>query len=161
MIIRKTEITDFPLLIQMYKNARIFMANQGNPNQWGNSYPSKQLIAQDIEHGHSYVCEEEGQIIATFYYKLGNDDSYAKIYEGKWINEAPYGVVHRIVSDGTVPGAASFCLDWATRQCANLRIDTHRDNVIMQHMLEKNGFVYCGIIYLEDKSERIAYQKVQ
>jgi RimJ/RimL family protein N-acetyltransferase len=44
-------------------------------------------------------------------------------------------------------------------QIPNIRIDTHRDNAIMQHLLEKNGFVKCGIIYVEDGSPRIAYQK--
>ena len=59
----------------------------------------------------------------------------------------------------SIRGAASFCLNWALEQCRNLRIDTHRDNVVMQHMLDKNGFQYCGIIYLEDGSERLGYQK--
>ena len=64
-------------------------------------------------------------------------------------------------SDGTVKGAASFCLNWAFEQCGNLKIDTHRDNRIMQHLLDKNGFTYCGIIYTDDGSERMAYQKAE
>ena len=108
-----------------------------------------------------YVCEDQGRIIATFYYREGPDDTYFRIYDGEWLNTEPYGVVHRITSDGTVKGAASFCLDWAFEQCGNLKIDTHRDNRIMQHMLEKNGFRYCGVIYTDDGSERMAYQKAE
>ena len=67
--------------------------------------------------------------------------------------------MHRIASGGTRRGCASFCLDWALNQCGNLKIDTHRDNRIMQHLLDKNGFTYCGIIYLDDGTERLAYQK--
>ena len=82
------------------------------------------------------------------------------ITDGDWINDSCYGVVHRITSTGNVKGAASFCLNWALEQCGNIRIDTHRDNIVMQHLLDKNGFKYCGIVYVEDGTERIAYQKV-
>lgn len=159
MKIRKSTLSDLDILLKMYENARMFMASHGNPTQWGGSYPPKTLLAEDIENGNSYVCEEHGEIIATFYYKQGRDDTYAKIYDGQWLNESPYGVVHRITSDGSMKGAATFCLKWALDQCGNLKIDTHRNNMVMQHMLDKNGFTYCGVIYLEDGSERIAYQK--
>ena len=126
----------------------------------GNTYPSPQLILDDITEGNSYVCTEQDQIIATFYYKEGADPTYMRIYDGDWINDSRYGVVHRITSTGNVKGAASFCLNWALEQCGNIRIDTHRDNIVMQHLLDKNGFKYCGIVYVEDGTERIAYQKV-
>ena len=44
---------------------------------------------------------------------------------------------------------------------ANIRIDTHKDNRIMQHNIEKHGFTYCGIIYLANGDERLAYQKLE
>lgn len=159
MIIRKTEMADLDVLLKIYENARIFMANHGNPSQWGNTYPPKALLEQDIQEGHSYVCEELGEIAATFYYRKGRDDTYARIYDGQWQDESPYGVVHRITSCQTVRGVSSFCLEWALEQCGNLRIDTHRENRVMQHILDKNGFTYCGLIYLEDGAERLAYQK--
>ena len=161
MIIRKTRPDELDLLMKMYEHARLFMAGHGNPAQWGQSYPKQTLIADNINSGCSYVCEEHGQIIATFYYKEGPDDTYRRIYSGDWLNQRPYGVVHRITSDGTVKGAASFCLNWAFDQCGNLKIDTHKDNRIMQHLLDKNGFTYCGIIYTDDGSERMAYQKAE
>lgn len=160
MEIRKTKPEELNILIRMYENARIFMASHGNPLQWGNTYPTPQILMDDISSGDSYVCVEHDKIIATFYYKEGIDDTYVRIYEGQWLNEAPYGVVHRITSDGTIRGAASFCLNWAFNKCGNLKIDTHRDNIVMQHLLDKNGFKYCGVVYLENGSERIAYQKV-
>lgn len=159
MIIRKTRLEELDLLMKMYDNARLFMAVHGNPLQWGQNYPKRTLIASDIESGCSYVCEEHGKIIATFFYRKGADDTYRRIYNGEWLNERPYGVVHRITSDGTIKGAASFCLDWAFSQCGNLKIDTHQDNHIMQHLLDKKGFTYCGIIYTDDGGERLAYQK--
>ena len=91
--------------------------------------------------------------------KEGIDPTYLKIYDGQWKNDAPYGVVHRITSSGKVKGAASFCLDWAFSQCGNLKIDTHENNVVMQNLLKKNGFTYCGRIYVDDGGERLAFQK--
>ena len=47
-----------------------------------------------------------------------------------------------------------------TEHCQSLRADTHADNKIMQHLLEKNGFTRCGIIHVADGSPRFAYQKL-
>lgn len=159
MIIRRTTPEDMNVILKMYEDARMFMASHGNPTQWGTTYPPRELLEQDIAEGSSYVCEEHNTIIATFYYYAGDDPTYKNIYNGDWQNADPYGVVHRITSGGTIKGAASFCLNWALEQCGNLKIDTHRDNTVMQRLLAKNGFTYCGIIYLEDGSERLAYQK--
>ena len=131
MEIRKTKPEEAAHVMRLYENARSFMAAHGNPSQWGTSYPQEDLILRDISAGNSYVCEEYGNIIAVFYYKEGDDPTYARIFSGQWLNELPYGAVHRITSDGTVKGTAGFCLDWAFRQCGNLKIDTHKDNHIM------------------------------
>ena len=136
---QKDQPEELDVLLKMYENARRFMATHGNASQWGNTYPSPQLILDDITEGNSYVCTEQDQIIATFYYKEGADPTYMRIYDGDWINDSRYGVVHRITSIGNVKGAASFCLNWALEQCGNIRIDTHRDNIVMQHLLDKNG----------------------
>ena len=159
MKIRNATPEDLDILLKLYDNARSFMAAHDNPTQWGNTYPSRGLLESDIESGCSYVCEEYQNVIATFYYRFKEEDSYRRIYNGHWLDESPYGVVHRITSSGTIRGTGSFCLDWALSQCGNLRIDTHRDNRVMQHLLEKKQFTRCGIIYLADSCERIAYQK--
>ena len=117
------------------------------------------MIEADICSGDLYVCTEDDAIEAVFFYKEGIDPTYLKIYDGQWKNDAPYGVVHRITSSGKVKGAASFCLDWAFSQCGNLKIDTHENNVVMQNLLKKNGFTYCGRIYVDDGGERLAFQK--
>lgn len=160
MNIRKTKPEELKLLLALYARARVFMAEHGNAGQWGNSYPEKALVEADIESGSSYVCEEEGRIAAAFFFSLEPDPCYERIEGGRWLNEKPYGVVHRITSDGKTKGAASFCLSWAFEQCGNLKIDTHRDNYVMKNLLEKNGFTYCGIVYMEDQTERMAYQKI-
>mgnify|MGYP001087792180 CR=1 FL=1 len=159
MKIRKSTFNDLNAILELYRKARVFMSENGNPSQWGSSYPSTELVEQDIAEGSSYVCESDGRIAAVFYYKFGKDATYQTIRSGSWLNDLPYGVVHRITSDGTVKGAATYCLNWAFQQCRNLKIDTHRENLIMQHLLKKNGFSQCGIIYTDDGTERLAYQK--
>lgn len=159
MLIRKACSGDFEEISEIYENARIFMAEHGNPTQWGSHYPSEDSVLQDIRDGCCHVCVEKDQIAAVFYYRLGPDPTYKKICAGNWINSRPYGVVHRIAAAGTIRGAASFCLNWAYEQCGNLKIDTHENNYIMQNLLAKLEFTRCGIIYTDDGSPRIAYQK--
>ncbi len=156
--IRQAKMEDFPQILALYDHARAFMAEHGNPTQWGKNYPSEELVQGDIQNGNQYVGVADGKIVATFFYCAMEDPDY-QVIDGAWLNGESYGVVHRITSDGTIKGAASACLGWAFEQCGNLKIDTHRDNVVMQNMLKKNGFQYCGIIHIRDGAERLAYQK--
>lgn len=159
MTVRKTKQEDLEPVMALYANARVFMAEHGNPDQWGTSYPERTLVEADVTGGNSYVCESEGHIAAVFYFSTEPDPCYSRIDGGQWLNEKPYGVVHRITSDGQTKGAASFCLAWAYEQCGNVRIDTHKDNYVMQNLLKKNGFKPCGTVYMEDGTQRIGYQK--
>ena len=146
-------------IMKIYERARKFMAEHGNPNQWPPSYPPRDQVEEDIREGHMFLCMADERIAAVFYYRLGEDPTYRVIMDGQWKCDGEYGVVHRIASGGCVGGAGSFCLQWAWEQCGNLKIDTHRDNVVMQNLLKKNGFEYCGIVCLRQGEERLAYQK--
>ncbi|MDF2542912.1 MAG: Acetyltransferase, family [Herbinix sp.] len=159
MNIRKTEGKDLDQVMSIYESARQYMRENGNPNQWMNGYPSRELIQEDMKKQCSYVCLDEDEIVGVFRFTKGVDPTYIHIYEGNWLNNEPYGVVHRIASAHRKKGVASYCLQWCQEQCNNVRIDTHRNNTSMQNLLLKNGFHYCGIIYLEDGDERLAYQK--
>ncbi len=160
MEIRKTRIDELDKVMEIYKRARKFMAEHENPNQWGNNKPSGEQVKQDILSGKSYVCVENGEPVAVFYYAHEADPAYQQIYEGQWLNGEEYAVVHRIASAGSVKGAGSFCMQWACSHSSNVKIDTHKDNYVMQNMLKKCGFVHCGTIYLEDGEKRLAFQKV-
>lgn len=159
MKIRRSEMKDLDTILEMYKEARKFMAASGNPTQWGNAYPPDEMILKDIQSGNSYVCEENGLIGTVFVFTMTPEKSYEGIYDGQWLNEKPYGVIHRMVSNRKIKGAAQFCLDWAFSQCGNIRIDTHEDNIPMQNLLRKCGFVRCGKINIWNETERIAFQK--
>ncbi|MEY8337226.1 GNAT family N-acetyltransferase [Lachnospiraceae bacterium 62-35] len=160
MEIRRTEKKDLDQLMEIYEMARAFMAENGNPNQWGLSYPDRALLEEDVEEGNSYVCVDDGgEILGTFYFRIGDDMTYHVIQDGAWLNDEPYGVIHRIASAARSKGVAGFCLNWCLERCTNLRIDTHRQNIPMQRFLEKNGFIPCGTIFTDDGTKRIAYQK--
>lgn len=161
MEIRNTRIEELDTVMEIYAHARAFMAEHGNPTQWKDTWPPRKYVEQDIREGKSYVCVEGDTIGAVFYFAEEHDASYDKIYEGQWLNDEPYAVVHRIASSGKVKGAGSFCMNWASTQCRNIRIDTHEDNYVMQNMLKKCGFQYCGIIYCEIGEERIAFHKAR
>lgn len=160
MEIRKTRLEELDTVMEVYARARKFMAEHDNPNQWKNNKPSREQIEKDILAGKHHVCMEGEQIAAVFYFAHEVDPTYVKIYDGSWLNEEDYSVVHRIASAGTVKGAGSFCMNWASAQSQNLKIDTHKDNYVMQNMLKKCGFTHCGTIYLEDGEPRLGFQKV-
>lgn len=165
MRIRKSTEQDFERIMEIYGYARKFMAEHGNPNQWGpTNWPPEWLIHNDIRDGNSYVCvSDAGKVIGTFFFTQGEDiePAYRKITEGAWLDESPYGVVHRISGDGSEKGIGAFCINWAFDQCGHLRIDTHGDNVVMQNLVKKLGFVHCGTIYVEeDNYPRLAFERV-
>ena len=165
MLIRHSHLEDREHILEIYARARAFMAQAGNPTQWGDDYPPEEAILGDIDGATAdcgYVCEHEGRVVGVFFFRVGDDPDYATI-DGAWIDPSPYGVIHRIASDGTVKGTGEFCIRWALEQHPHIRIDTHADNAPMRHILDKLGFTYCGIIYVdahEENSPRVAYEHV-
>jgi aminoglycoside 3-N-acetyltransferase len=158
--IRKSTQEDISKMMELYVQARAFMRESGNPNQWHEGYPSQELLLRDISRGESYVCVEDETIVGTFMLSIGDDPTYAIIEEGQWLNEEQYGVIHRITTQKGTKGVATFCLKWCEQQISNIRIDTHTDNIPMHRLLIKNGYSRCGIIYLENGDSRVAYHKV-
>ena len=163
MYIRKSTLQDLDRIMEIYAYARKFMAENGNPNQWGpTNWPPENLIYNDIKNELSYVCVKDNRIIATFFFNYGKDiePTYKVIKNGKWLDDSPYGVVHRLAGDSSQKGIGTFCLNWAYQQSGHLRVDTHGDNVVMQHLFKKLDFVHCGTIYVEeDDYPRLAFEK--
>ena len=147
-------------IMEVYARARALMAQNGNPTQWGDNYPSRQLIEEDILSNRLFVCVINGELEAVFAFILGEDPTYKKIEDGQWLANGPYGTLHRLASAGHRPGVARMVIEWCLEHCESLRADTHADNKIMQHVLESNSFTRCGIIHVADGSPRIAYQKL-
>lgn len=163
MNIRPSQPGDLPALVDLFGEARGTIAQLGI-DQWQNGYPSEKVITEDIEKSQSYVVEQEGGILGTFVL-VTTEPTYDLIYEGQWQDET-YLAIHRVAvkvaSRGT--GVADRIIRYATEQAQSmgreaLRIDTHRGNLPMRRMLEKQGFQYRGVIYLTDGAPRVAYEK--
>ena len=81
---------DVNQIMEIIEHARTIMRANGNTTQWTNGYPSKEIIFNDIEYNHGFVCLENdyiyGSFIETnrfteitnqFQYSKGNTNGYA------------------------------------------------------------------------------------
>ena len=164
MNIRKSTPDDIGLILSMYDHSRKVMREDGNMTQWV-GYPTTADIEEDIERGVSYIIEEcrgvQGRAGGggTFALVPGEDPTYAYIDHGHWIDErTPYATLHRLAALPGASGIANVAFRYAKEHFDHLRVDTHHDNRPMSHILEKEGFVYCGIIYMPDGAPRDAYE---
>lgn len=158
MTIRKAAPTDLPSLLPIYAYAREQMKSNGNPDQWGDSRPSADRLKQDIADGNLYLIEENGQIYGSFAFIVGDDPTY-RIIEGSWKNDHPYGTIHRLAAGVRGHHIFAQCLAYCEAIMTNIRIDTHEHNNVMRQLLHRYGFQECGIIYTDNGTPRIAYQK--
>lgn len=161
MQIKKATNADIEIILQIVDQARDIMRENGNLTQWNDGYPSRDIILGDISRDQAFVCVEDGEVVGYFCFMKGDkpEQNYEVIENGAWLNEKPYGVIHRLASGRKVRGIAHKAFEFAFENCNNIKVDTHRDNIPMKNFLNKNGFVYCGVIYVGDGSARDAYQK--
>ena len=161
MMIREARPSDMSAIMQVMEAAKKIMRSSGNMHQWGEGYPSEAVILSDIEKNGGFVVEEDSKVVAYFAFLPSPEPTYDHIYGGRWLDDVqPYHVIHRIASYPNVHGIFKSIMDFCFSRDANIRIDTHKDNTIMQHNIEKHGFTYCGIIYLASGDERLAYQRI-
>ena len=163
MKLRKTTTNDLKDVMTIINQAKAYFKDQGI-NQWQDGYPNEISIINDISQHEAYVLEDNGEIVATAMISKETEPNYNYI-EGKWLQEGPYLVVHRIAirNDQKGKGLSSIILDEALKLFdtqTSIRMDTHDDNLSMQRFLTKYGFTYCGTIYLENKETRRAYEKI-
>ena len=169
MIIRKTNKSDLNAVMPIFEEARKTIASLGI-DQWQNGYPSEDVILSDIDNDQSYICGVDGKICGTFAMLTEGEPTYDKIYDGHWLTgdeSQDYIAIHRVAISVSSRGSGlsgkiiEHAADFAKKNGRkSLRIDTHRGNKVMRRMLEKNGFIHCGVIYLENGDERVAYEKI-
>lgn len=174
--IRKSKLSDIEQIMNLFDMARKTMATLGI-DQWQDGYPYKENIMEDIRNDESYVVTgQNGVILATFMLMKRNESTYDRIYDGAWLTEkeVQYATIHRItvlpesrasaVSGKEEKPISRIIIEYAKdfvkehNLSGGIKIDTHEGNIAMRKMLEKNGFVYCGVILLADGQKRVAYQ---
>ncbi len=166
LLIRPGTLDDIPRAEELYRLARAGLKASGI-DQWQGVYPDGSDFAADVRAGIAIAAEKDGAVIAVAACCIGHDPTYDKIYDGQWLtHNRTYGIIHRIAVDPMVRanGTASQIIAHLKTLClqegiGSMRCDTHRDNRIMQHTLEKNGYQKCGIILVEDGTQRLAYEK--
>lgn len=163
MEIRKTTMQDIDNVLFIIDEAKQYFKTQGI-NQWQDGYPNRDSIIHDITNQEGYVIEENGEILATCMMSTREDPTYGYIEDGAWIDNESYVVLHRVAtrSDQKGKGLASLfikAVETLYPRVTSIRVDTHPENKAMQQVFNKNGFTYCGIIYLANKDKRMAYQK--
>lgn len=162
-IIRKVSLPDDgEAIMAVFAEAKAIMRSSGNASQWADNYPSLLTVQADIERNGSFVIEDDGLIVGYFAFLPSPEPTYDHIYDGAWLDdEQPYRVIHRIASTPRAHGIFRSIMDYCFAHEHNIRIDTHRNNRIMQHNIRKYGFLYCGIIHLANGDERLAYQRLK
>lgn len=158
--IRKAIPSDLDRIMQIYDIARDFMVANGNESQWAGGYPQESLLKDDIAKHQLYVIEQSGEIHGVFAFIVGDDRTYSVIEQGQWLSADEYGTIHRIAGDGKVKGMMQSAVEFCWNEIHHLRIDTHENNLVMRHLIEKLGFRQCGIIHVDDGTPRSAYEKI-
>ena len=159
--IKQANLHNIDDIMQVIEAAKKIMQSIGNISQWKKGYPSVSIIASDIDNGNGFIIEENNQIVGYFAFLPSPEPTYQNIYDGNWLDDIqPYHVIHRIASYPHVHHIFSDIINFCFSIDKNIRIDTHKDNTIMQHNIIKHGFSYCGIIHLASGDERLAYQKI-
>jgi uncharacterized protein YqgV (UPF0045/DUF77 family) len=166
MEFRKTVEADIDSIMKIIKQAQDYFKEKGI-NQWQNNYPNVEVISNDVAEKNSYVLVQNNDIVATAVVSFNGERTYESIYEGKWISNKEYAVVHRIAVNNNHKGLGllskiiknveEVCIE---KGVSSIKVDTHEQNLSMQKLLRKNKFEHCGIIYLDDNSPRIAFEKI-
>lgn len=166
MNFRKSIKSDVNNIMHIIKQAQDYF-KENKIDQWQNNYPNNETIENDINKNESYILEEDGVLFATAAISFNEERTYDVIYDGNWLSNDKYAVVHRIAVSSNYKGRGvsgelfkdleKICKD---NNVSSIKIDTHKDNKSMQRFLEKSGFKYCGVILLSDESERIAFEKL-
>lgn len=160
MFIRKARKEDIESIMGIYESARAYMKESGNPDQWGDSYPPLSLVEKNIADSCCFCISCGDRICGVFSYFENGDSAYDNISDGAWLDDKPYGAIHRVAGDGSCHGIFRAAVEFCKKTTPALKIDTHHDNKTMQRAIEKAGFQRCGTVYADDGSERIAYHLI-
>lgn len=163
-IFRKAEETDIERIWQIIGQAKAQMQRLGS-QQWDENYPAIEHIRQDIQDGNGYVICREDRVVAYGVISFDGEPVYKDI-EGKWSNDLPYVIVHRLAIADEMKRqgmAKQFMLqaEEVSRKKGvyNFRVDTKYDNAYMLRLIDTLGFKYCGEVYYRNNSARKAFEK--
>lgn len=157
------KLEDAALCNEIINAGKEFQKKQGFI-QWTDAYPNINTIQDDISNNKGYVLKIDGEIAGYMCIDFHGEPAYDDI-EGAWHTDEPYAVVHRMsfhsaylgmgLADTAFQLIDALCI---ANQINSIRVDTDYFNKRMQHILEKNGYMKCGMIVFQG-SDKIAYDK--
>ncbi|MDD2575653.1 MAG: GNAT family protein [Acholeplasmataceae bacterium] len=161
-MIRLGNLNDLDNIMKVITQAQKRMKD-ASMTQWQNNYPNLEILTQDIKEKALFVYEDNEQIVGTM--SVFSYDSVYDSIKGDWLNNNPYKVIHRIaISDSHInqhltEEMINFIFSYFLIN--DIRIDTHPLNKPMLKSLERQGFLYCGIVHVNTDSDslRFAYHK--
>lgn len=165
LTLRKSLPEDVPAIMEIIGQAQEYFRCHGI-DQWQNGYPNADSILNDINLNHSHVLMDGHEVIATAMISFDGEPTYTQI-EGEWLSSSAYAVVHRVAvrNDKKGQNIAGKIIELVEQMCkekgvGGIRMDTHKENLSMQRLIEKCGLQYCGIIIVSYGAQRLAYEKV-
>lgn len=167
-MIRLANLNDLQSIMEIVTDA-VKLLKDNKVNQWQNGYPNIEVITKDINSKNLYVYCDNEKVVGFAYISSEEETSYEVIYNGSWLQKGKYIVVHRIavkkeylnkkIAWKLLTEAVNIA---RSNKIRSIRVDTHRDNLIMNNFLKKFGFTKCGEIflvnYIDSDKLRIAYE---
>lgn len=153
MKLRQAKMNDLEQIIEILADGRDQLAEKG-VDQWQGEYPSRDHIKYDIEHGFAFLAEsDDHQTVGALSLVPAPDHAYDDMH-GNWLtNTDSYIVIHRVAihSAHGGHGYATQLFEKVIEEISNnhpsidsIRIDTHKNNQAMQHVIAKTGFNHVG-----------------
>ena len=164
---RKAKIEDLNQIMEAVEDSREVLRLQGN-GQWQDGYPNQNDFINDINNGRLFVTfdKDPNNIVGVCALTYREED-YHHLYEGKWLTDLPYMVMHRISvkkeyrSQGYGKALFNVFIEVAKNKgYHSLRIDTHENNIRMRNIIQEFGFVFCGKAILTPNKDRMVFEKV-
>ncbi|WEV38710.1 GNAT family N-acetyltransferase [Lactobacillus sp. ESL0680] len=153
MKLQQAKQQDLDLVMDFLNDGKSQLAKLG-VNQWQDNYPSAIDVTKDITTGSAFLIQSDtNQNVGVISIVSAPDHAYDS-FTGKWLQDTEqYVSIHRIAihSDHSGKGYATKILEQVIGFLSNahppfesIRADTNENNLPMQHVFEKLGFVKVG-----------------
>lgn len=165
----KPSLSDMNIIQSLIKDAQAYLKQNG-VDQWQDGFPSVEVLEEDIKLRTSFLFCKNKIPVAFFVVSFDREEEYHHSLEGSLKLEGEYATIHRtaVSAQERSGGISHFLFDFAMYYAyingfEIMRIDTHKDNRIMQHIISREGFDYVELITLDPSREtmkRLVYERL-
>lgn len=166
MKLKQATMSDYDQIMAILKDGANQLAESG-VNQWQGDYPSPDQIKEDIENGWAYLAvSQDEETVGALAIVPAPDHAYDELH-GEWLKDTDkYIVIHRVAihSNHAGHGYATKLFNEVINQVRDshpeidsIRVDTHEDNKVMQHLINKMGFKKVGELHGVYRPDEISY----